>query len=453
MLNKWLKAILILVLIAVITSCASNLDQPERQPVLEATTAPLVTSEERTEPEESMDALLRRNYANAIKLSTDEYDYENMVAVSSEEVLLLAKSHDSKSTRLICMNIQSRVSTVAWESGSESIDTYSLRLAEDHVEWETYDAEQSVNRKYKLASGVLVSQIGTSYASPDGQWAVSYSVDNKNIEGIIKTSTGISKQWRTEGKDSQPLWLPDSSGFVYLHDTGEQIGDGAGPYYELARYDIASGKSSILPFDKAYWGRIEWLEPGVSLVAHNGFDDVIALKIVNLESGEERQIVNTYEYEYLNSFVEPVTGRLFVSNEGKFSLYGSEGQATSEVAWPVNLDEYSLLKKETSDSSTERIHYYIGEKGSGRFGPSQFQPSPDGNRIAYLLGAIGESVDDIVTGTRVAVADYDGSGTKLLTEDYMYIGLCRWAPDSSRLFALFSLPSDRQQVYIGVIDL
>ncbi|MFF2093025.1 hypothetical protein [Paenibacillus sp. NPDC058174] len=396
------------------------------------------------------DAFLQRNYANAVKLPSDEYDYENMIAVSPEEVVLLASSRTSESAKLIRMNMQSGLSTVVWESGGESINKYSLRLVNEHVEWDTYDAEQSVNRTYKLASGVIESQAGTRYASPDGQWAVSYSGDNI---GSLITPTGAIEQWRTGAKDSQPLWLPDSSGFVYLHDTGEQIGDGAGPYYELALYDVASGKSSILPFAKAYWGTIEWLEPGVSLVAHNGFDDVVALKIVNLESGKERQIVNSYEYEYLNSFVEPVSRRLFVSNEGKFSLYGSEGQVISEVAWPADLDEYSRLNKETSDRSTERIHYYTGEKGSGRFGPSQIQPSPDGSQLAYLLGAIGESVDDLVTGTRIATANDDGNGTKLLTEDYMYISLCRWSPDSSRLFVLFSLPSDRKQLYIGVIDL
>ncbi len=419
--------------------------------MLEATssTVPLATPEERVESDVMTNTLLQRNYSNVLKLPSDGYDYENMIAISSDEVILLARNDDD-SESIIRMNMQSGLSTVVWESGTESMNKYSLRWVNDHVEWETYDAEQSVNRSYKLASGVLVSHIGTSYASPDGQWSVSYSGDNI---GSIITPTGTTEKWRTGAKDSQPLWLPDSSGFIYLHDTGEQIGDGAGPYYELARYDIASGKSSILPYDKGFWGRIEWLEPGVSLLAHNGFDDVVALKIVNLESGKERQIVNTYEYEYLNSFVESVSRRLFVSDEGKFSLYGSEGQVISEVAWPADLDEYSRLKKETSDSSTERIHYYIGEKGSGRFGPSQIQPSPDGSRIAYLLGAIGESIDDIVKGTRIATANDDGNGTKLLTEDYMYISLCRWAPDSSRLFALFSLPSDQKQLYIGVINL
>ncbi|MCD9020193.1 hypothetical protein [Cohnella silvisoli] len=461
MYRKLLIATLIVALTITMTSCGNEPVKPEAQamaePSLSATPSPIIVvspaPEESVESEVSIETLLQRNFSKVLKLSMEEYHCESLVAVGTDEVILSARKYDPETTRIVRVNLRTGQSTVVWESSVELMSSYSLRKIGDAVGWDAYDAENSMNRRtYRLIGEQLVTNTGNGDVSPDGHWSVSYGTGNHGIWGVNQ-STGKQKQWTSGTEDWQPLWLPDSSGFLFLHDTGEQIGDGAGPYYELARYDIASQKTSILPYDKAFWGSIEWLEPGVSLVANNGFDDVVGLKIVNLESGIERQIVDTSDYEYLRSVVEPISKQLFISDQGSFKFYGSDGEVKSEVAWPTGLDEYSGINTATPDSPDQPLHYYESEREGGRFGPSQFQFSPDGTRLAYLLGAIGVSSADVVEGTQIALADNDGKRTKLLTQDYMQISEYQWTPDGAHLVALISPPSDPMQAYLGVIDL
>jgi len=328
-----------------------------------------------------------------------------------------------------------------------------LRTVEQGVvEWDVYDPGQPTRRVYRLSGDRVEEVTDLGIGSPDGRWSVRYGGERQGIWGVDRT-TGEEAQWTSGAADAQPLWLPDSSGVVFLRDTGEQIGDGAGPYYELARYDVAAGDASVYPFDKGYWGFIEWLEPGVSLVAHHGFDDVLAMKIVRLASGTERELINTSDFEYVSYDVDPRSNRVVISDRGKFTFYGSDGEAESESDWPTGFDDYTRRNSNAPDRPERPAPYYAGEREGARFGPSRIEFSPDGARIAYLLGAIGESVDDAVEGTRIALADRDGRQTSLLTQDYLRIGELRWAADGTRLIALFSLPSDRKQAYMGIIDL
>jgi Periplasmic component of the Tol biopolymer transport system len=210
-----------------------------------------------------------------------------------------------------------------------------------------------------------------------------------------------------------------------------------------------------LPYESGFWGYIQWLEPGVSVLAHNGFDDVVGLKIVNLQTNKEYQIVDTDDFEYLSSTIIPADNRLFISDLGTFRVYGSNGELKSDIPWPTDFDEYTakyIAKSASQTDESVREIYYAGGEQSARFGPSHLRFSPDGKQLAYLLGAIGESVDDKVVGTRIALANRDGSGTKLITQNYARISQFQWTPDGTAILALVTSEDDREQFYIGMIQ-
>jgi len=446
-----------------LSGCGSAPDEaadrrgPER-PASGAASPPIVDFPAPEDPEASqkpsptIDALLRDNFTIVLPLPKERGYYENLLPSGPDEVLLFARTHEPETARLIRTNVRTGQSSVVWEqSDSAYVSAHSLRMIEEGIfEWDLY--ERSTRRVYRLTGDKVEEVAEPGIDSPDGRWAALSGWDRQGIWGVDYT-TGERVQWTTGAEDAQPLWLPDSSGFVFLRDTGEQIGDGAGPYYELARFDVASGETSVYPFEKGYWGFIEWLEPGATLVAHHGFDDMVAAKVVQLGTGSERELIDTADLVYVNIVVEPNSRRVLISDQGRFAFYGSDGELESEVPWPTGFDTYTNRATIAPDHPEGRKPYYEGGMAGAGFGPSRMQFSPDGTRIAYLLGAIGESVDDVVEGTRIALADRDGRRTTLLTQDYLRIGEYRWAADGNRLIALFTLPSNRKQAYVGIIDL
>jgi hypothetical protein len=397
-------------------------------------------------------------FSEVFKLDPDDSYYGSFVALNTNEVLAEIASTGLEQIKLIRINLKTGQKTIVQESSEEEqIGLNSLhRSNAGFIEWDSYSTKHPRGYMYRLDDHQQIIRVGNSVESPDGNWLTTPTIDDA-AKGIWGTDqlTGKRKQWTDGANDSQPIWLPDSSGFIFLHDTGDNLGDGAGPRYELAKYDIQSHKVTILPYASGFWGMIEWLEPGVSVLAHNGFDDGVGLKIVNLDTKKEDQIIETSEYDYLSSSIIPTAHELLVSDHGTFRRYGSNGELISTIAWPTDFDEYTqkhIAEKSQTDEQT-RNFYYAGEEKGARFGPSSLRFSPDGKRLAYLLGAIGESVDDMVEGTRIAVASSDGNGTKLLTNEYMHIENLQWSPDETSILALFTLEENRKQYYIGTIHL
>ena len=393
------------------------------------------------------------------KLELDGYYCLSFVATNKNEVIAVISSNGADDTKLLRIDLQSGSSSVIQESSdAEEIAGYSLILTDNgSVQWQSYSRNEPISHTYQLdLQQQQVVRVDSSEVSPDGKWtAASTIADSKQGIWGTELSSGERKQWTTGAKDANPLWLPDSSGFVFLHDTGDNLGDGAGPRYELAKYDLSSNKVTILPYESGFWGYIDWLEPGVSVLAHNGFDDVVGLKIANLPTNKEYQIVDTDDFEYLSSTIIPADNRLFISDLGTFRVYGSNGELKSDIPWPTDFDEYTakyIAKSASQTDESVREIYYAGGEQSARFGPSHLRFSPDGKQLAYLLGAIGESVDDKVVGTRIALANRDGSGTKLITQNYARISQFQWTPDGTAILALVTSEDDREQFYIGMIQ-
>ncbi|MBD3919447.1 hypothetical protein H8B09_11845 [Paenibacillus sp. PR3] len=383
------------------------------------------------------------------------------VAINTHEVIAAISSNGYDDIKLVRIELKSGEISVLQESSvDEQIVGYSLsQLDNGSVQWRTYSKNEPIDHMYQMdLQQQKVVRVDDIEKSPDGNWMATPTSDD-SIQGIWGTelSSGNRKQWTTGAKDAIPLWLPDSSGFLFLHDTGDNLGDGAGPRYELAKYDLISNKITILPYESGFWGYIEWLEPGVSILAHNGFDDVVGLKIVNLETSKEYQLVDTSDFDYLSSRIIPVMNHLFISDQGAFKVYGPNGELKSNIPWPTGFDEYTnkRLAADRPSQTDEPVRevYYAGDEQSARFGPSNLSFSQDGKQLSYLLGAIGEGVDDKVEGTRIALANSDGSGTKLVTQNYARISSLQWSPDGTTILALFTSEEDRKQSYIGTIQI
>lgn len=403
------------------------------------------------------DKIAKLGFNHVTKLELDGYYCDSIAVINTNEVIASISSNEVDDSRLIRVNLKTGEKSILLESNKdEDIINYSLHRSDDGaLEWDAYNEKQSLYHTYRLDNDQQPILVNYSELSPDGKWVVDST--KAGAQGIWSTdqATGMSKQWTKGENDAQPLWLPDSSGFIFLHDTGENLGDGAGTLYELAKFDIGQQKVTILPFEAGFWGMIEWLEPGVSILAHNGFDDEVGLKIVNLSTSKEYQIVETSDFENLSSINIPEERHLFVSDSGSFNVYGSNGELLSETPWPTGFDEYTnkhIVEPSQTDEPASEF-YYTGEEQGAHFGPSQLSYSPKGSHLSYLLGAIGESMDDRVEGTRIALANSDGSGTKLLTNNYARISNLQWSPDGAAIIALFTLEEDRKQYYIGMINL
>ncbi len=289
--------------------------------------------------------------------------------------------------------------------------------------------------------------------SPTGKWIAEWDMNTPGIWGIA-TDTGDKTQWTDSDGDRNPLWLSDGSGFYYLHSTGVNLGDGAGFEATLAYYDIATRKSTVLSYEKGFWGGLRWLVPNVSIVATNGFDDVIGLKIIHLPEGTEKQIIDTSNLDYLDYAIHKEAGQLLITDYGKFAWYDRKGDIANLLEWPVELDESTRKNPNYVEGGNpyEQPFYESGVNG-GRVGPHGLQFSPDGKYLSYLLGAIGESIDDKVPGVKMVISHVDGTDPALVLDDYVrmdrdYV----WSPSSKRIFIAFSTDEARERTYIGRIS-
>ena len=289
--------------------------------------------------------------------------------------------------------------------------------------------------------------------SPNGEWTAVWDRTTFGIWGV-SAATDEKIQWTTGEGDWSPVWLSDGSGFYYLYDTGKDMGDGAGPEHTLAYYDIATGEQTVLSFGKGFWGSINWLEPDHSLVAYNGFDDVFALKVVDLQAGTEKQLLDTSDFYYVDTDVHPTKPLVLISEHGGFTWYDSKGNEASQIPWPSDMDEFTRKNPAYAEGGDPYHNpYYDKAIGGGAVGPSQMSYSPDGQHLAYWLGAIGWSSDDKVPGARLVISRDDGTEPVYVTEQYMRVLSYDWSPDSERIFVTYQKEEATDRLYLKTIDL
>lgn len=288
--------------------------------------------------------------------------------------------------------------------------------------------------------------------SPTGEWIAAWDMNTPGIWGISK-DTGDQTQWTDSDGDRNPLWLSDGSGFYYLHSTGVNLGDGAGFEATLAHYDIATRKSTVLSYEKGFWGGLRWLVPDVSIVAFNGFDDVFGLKMIHLPDGTEKQIIDTPYFDYLDYVIHQEAGQLLITSHGKFTWYDGKGKIAKQMDWPVDLDEFTRKNLKYSEGGSQYEQpFYESSVNGGRVGPHGLLYSPNGKYLSYLLGAIGESIDDKVPGVKMVISNTDGTDPALVLEDYVRMNRDYvWSPSSKRIFIAFSTDAARERAYVGAI--
>ncbi|THF81293.1 hypothetical protein [Cohnella fermenti] len=398
----------------------------------------------------SAEQLLSRNFDAVVSLPDDGFYYGGIVAASDEEIVLIGENEARDRTRLAKVNRETRT-VEEWFTYDGELAFYSVkRSGELGVEGLAYAAEEPNRRTVVLKDGELVERPGIRSSSPDGKWAAVYEDGQEGIGGT-DVASGSEVRWTKGANDAQPLWLPDSSGFLFLQDTGERLGDGAGPKYALATFDIETKRIERLPYEQGFWGRIEWLVPGRVVLARNGFDDGIGLKLVDLAAGTEKQLVSTAD---LTTQIASHSGteRVLVAERDSFVLYSAEGNELSRMPWPVDLDEYTGRNPDyDAKAENERAPYYKSGL-SASFGISGLRFLPDGKRISFELGAIGASIGDVVTGTKLYTAAPGGGEPEAVTMDYLTIGAYEWTSSGRSAALLFALPDSAQGAYIGWKD-
>ncbi|QTH40634.1 hypothetical protein J4772_24065 [Cohnella sp. LGH] len=415
--RKSIRAVLMLLLILAMFGCDTDKDKPARidQLHMDATRE---NSPAPAEPEADVPVLPLKEY---VELPAKHY-VEAIEALSDSEL------------RVKLTDMQTDIETNRSYWALIDMNTKTITKTDDIVE--------------EMPPG------NWEVESPTGKWIAEWDMNTPGIWGIA-TDTGDKTQWTDSDGDRNPLWLSDGSGFYYLHSTGVNLGDGAGFEATLAHYDIATRKSTVLSYEKGFWGGLRWLVPDESIVASNGFDDVIGLKIIHLPDGTEKQIVDTSNLDYLDYAIHKEAGQLLITDYGKFAWYDRKGDIANQLEWPVELDESTRKNPNYVEGGNpyEQPFYESGVNG-GRVGPHGLQFSPNGKHLSYLLGAIGESIDDKVSGVKLVISNTDGTDPALVLDDYVrmdrdYV----WSPSSKRIFIAFSTEAARERAYVGWISI
>ncbi|TFE24860.1 PD40 domain-containing protein [Cohnella luojiensis] len=397
--------------------------------------------------------VLSRNFDHFVKLSPTGVSPDYLMALTDTEFLYIAIDPVSRQNQLWTYESEEDKSAVLWE-GNEQIDVNSFRYVkvegEDGgtVRFSTY--LDGTSNGYAISRQSIRETDPYEQLSPDKTWSAIVKAD-QGIWGV-EQKTGKQERWTQGNQDRQPLWFPDGSQFVYLASTGVQLGDGAGEATTLAIFDVESRKTKKLSFEEGFWGGIRWLTPGKTILADNGFDDVIGLKVVNLYTNQEKQIYMDDISNYSNHAYNPILKQLLVSTEGQFVIYDEDGNALIEQPWGDGWDEYSRKNPDFGKSKESYEPFYGAGEDGGWYGLHSFAFSPDGKYLAYSIGTMGSSIYDKVQGSKVILSLADGSNPKLLTNDYLDIRRLQWLPSSHQVIILVGRPNS-DDTYLAWINL
>jgi hypothetical protein len=336
--------------------------------------------------------------------------------VESENAVLLAErnAEDTRS-RWIRYDWKQERTEVLWESADRIGSIRSVPLPGERGTtfcMETY-GEGTTGRTYLFRDGKF-TEVERGTPSPDGRWLAFTTEDRDGIWGK-DNRTGEIVQWTKARGDRAPLWHPDSSRFIFLHDTGKDLGDGAGPETVPAVYEIGRRRLTELPLARGFWGGLSWLTPGKSIAAANGFDDVIGLKWIGLDTMEEKQLLETSRTDTAGYAVRAAQAQVLISDEGRFGLYDDRGDLIHSEPWP-----------------------------SGVY-PWMLRYSRDGEQLAYVRRTEPNAMEG-----KIAAADPDGSRPRLLTPDDWEITEMEWLPSGRGLLVLFGTPEQPVR-YVGRI--
>ncbi|RUS46400.1 hypothetical protein [Cohnella sp. AR92] len=384
----------------------------------------------------------------------DGFSYRDL-KVARDGTIFLIGENDERRTKLLRYDLRS-FRFADWQTVEGEIPLYNLQIASPQEEDEPlamtawgFSSEEPNFRSYVLTEEHIAEYRGIRVPSPDGSRAAVYADGRGGIWGI-EARSGEEVQWTKGENDAQPLWLSDGSGFIFLKDTGEELGDGAGPNYSLAKYDIQKARTELLPFQQGFWGTVEWLEPGRTLLAHNGFDDAIGLKLVDLSSHAEKQLIQNPTDHRVQTASHNGRKRIMVAQRGSFDLYSDMGDRLSRVPWPADADEFTAINPEYDAAAPENgVPYYKAGLASP-FGISDLTFKPDGSGVSFLLGTIGESIDEVVAGTRLFAAGPGGEEAYALTKDYLKIRHHAWTPAGDAVICLIASPERDGCFYLGV---
>ncbi|XEC95964.1 hypothetical protein AB6A23_05195 [Paenibacillus tarimensis] len=450
--RKWMAAAMLSLIIFASSACESVQSETGTENIIspENSTGPNSNIAKGNENDQAR-AIPEQLFDKILALSPNHWvsDFE---VLNENEIVAVIQRGDTSDRQIVSLNMKSGEETLLWEGETFRVDLDGVMEeqgdSEPLISFQYYDLESSKWYMEDIEGGKLVNgERLYQTKSPDGKWL---TVTDNGIWGI-SAETGMKVRWTPGEDDSGVLWLPDSSGFVFLQSTGEQLGDGAGPAYELAHFQLDNRKITAYSLAKGFWGGIEWLDPGKTILVHNGFDDMIGLKIVDLDVPSENQVLLTEYADPIGHAFSTLSNMFVVSKSGEFTVMQLDGTLVKRVPWPADLDEYTQKNPSFSENNHEsKQPYYEKELDGGKVGPYMLQFSPDGKHLAFLLGAVGESSDDRVPGTKIIICNLNTGEAEAVTQEYLRIDSFRWSPGSDQIAVIYALPEERSTAYLGV---
>lgn len=366
----------------------------------------------------------------------NSYSLNQIVYESDSEIIVASYDGNMK---LVRYEVGSNVVSSKWEgTWSDFVSMYNAKSASSddgsgrNITFQVDDKSASFFVKSNEA-------IDGEYVSPDGKWSV-YTKDFDKRDGIWgkDRATGQTYHWTRGKADSDPLWFPDSTKFLYFADTGKEYSQpGYGNAVVLTEFDVATQKSKKLPFEEGLLGRSEWIIPGVSLTLINSAnEEAWQTEIVNLQTkldvtffGALTGIV-TRSYNFSTYLYNPVKHQILTSQLGHFQLYDEKGKLVSEVPWLKGYDSDSSPNPAFNGHNGEIEPYY---KVGFEYGPHDFRISPDGNHIAYQSGFIVGSSE----GGKLVISNADTTKPIMHTSEKLIINEIMWTPSSERVLVFF----------------
>jgi WD40 repeat protein len=352
--------------------------------------APLSTPESSAVPSQPVNSLvaetaeadiLKQNFDDVVK-PVSGWQKSLFKVISDTQTIYSEDKMDGTASRLASYNWDTKQSAVIWE-GQDKIILIELVPDQENVQ----------ELHFETSGGDTI------------RWF-------KFTEGKVQELTDE----QTTNRYNRKLWFPDGERYLYLHDTGKSLGDGAGPEKVPAIYDVKQKKETILPFEKGFYGSLQWMKPGETVLASTGYDDIVQVKILNLKEMSELMILNTDKIGDTHIANNPSRHQVLIAAERKVRLYTDHAE---QIDVRHQLD-------------------YSQEKFTTAF----YSFSPDGNKLVYTLGSS--------SGSKVLIADGDATNLKTLTNDDLGILHLEWTPTSSHLIAAFQIPNTAE-VYMGRI--